>query len=75
MYLCVQEEVLLQAFKDCHSTLLRCTNQPFHSEATDSYMCKHILNSRPYKVSEEPVSVYLPVSRLLAGENRGASLC
>ncbi|XP_048829755.1 E3 ubiquitin-protein ligase UBR1 isoform X1 [Brienomyrus brachyistius] len=61
------EEVLLQAFKDCHSTLLRCTNQPFHSEATDSYMCKHILNSRPYKVSQEPVSVYLPVSRLLAG--------
>uniref|UniRef100_A0A8B9KV12 E3 ubiquitin-protein ligase n=1 Tax=Astyanax mexicanus TaxID=7994 RepID=A0A8B9KV12_ASTMX len=61
------ERVLLLAFQECHRALLRCTNQPFHSEPTDSYMCKHILHSRPYKVSQEPVSIHLPISRLLAG--------
>ncbi|KAG7466311.1 hypothetical protein MATL_G00163480 [Megalops atlanticus] len=61
------EEVLLLAFKECHSALMRCNNQPFHSEAVDSYMCKHILHARPYKVSQEPVSIHLPISRLLAG--------
>ncbi|XP_066551068.1 E3 ubiquitin-protein ligase UBR1 isoform X2 [Amia ocellicauda] len=61
------EEVLLQAFKESHAALRQCTNQTFHSEATDSYMCKHILHSRPYKVSQEPVSIHLPISRLLAG--------
>uniref|UniRef100_A0A8C9W452 E3 ubiquitin-protein ligase n=1 Tax=Scleropages formosus TaxID=113540 RepID=A0A8C9W452_SCLFO len=60
------EEVLLRAFKECHSTLMSCCNQPFHGEATDSYMCKHILHARPYRVSQEPVTVHLPVSRLLA---------
>ncbi|KAG9336563.1 hypothetical protein JZ751_002910 [Albula glossodonta] len=61
------EEVLLLAFKECHSALMHCNNQPFHSEAADSYMCKHILHNRHYKVSQEPVSIHLPISRLLAG--------
>uniref|UniRef100_A0AAR2J1E2 E3 ubiquitin-protein ligase n=1 Tax=Pygocentrus nattereri TaxID=42514 RepID=A0AAR2J1E2_PYGNA len=62
------ERVLLLAFQECHRALLRCTNQPFHSEPTDSYMCKHILHKRPYKVSQEPVSIHLPITRLLAGD-------
>ncbi|XP_076833759.1 E3 ubiquitin-protein ligase UBR1 [Brachyhypopomus gauderio] len=61
------ERVLLQAFRQCHQVLLCCTNQPFHSLPTDSYMCKHILHLRPYRVSQEPVSIHLPISRLLAG--------
>uniref|UniRef100_UPI003AAB0406 E3 ubiquitin-protein ligase UBR1 isoform X1 n=1 Tax=Centroberyx gerrardi TaxID=166262 RepID=UPI003AAB0406 len=61
------DKVLLLAFKECHKALMRCNNQPFHSEATDYYMCKHILHVRPYKVSQEPVSIHLPISRLLAG--------
>ncbi|KAJ8290377.1 hypothetical protein GJAV_G00012060 [Gymnothorax javanicus] len=61
------EEVLLRAFRECHAALMRCSNQPFRSEPVDSYMCKHILHSRPYKVSQEPVSIHLPISRLLAG--------
>ncbi|XP_069008290.1 E3 ubiquitin-protein ligase UBR1 isoform X1 [Embiotoca jacksoni] len=60
-------EILLLAFKECHSFLMQCNNQPFHREATDYYMCKHILHVRPYKVSQEPVSIHLPISRLLAG--------
>ncbi|XP_023141647.2 E3 ubiquitin-protein ligase UBR1 [Amphiprion ocellaris] len=61
------DELLLLAFKECHSVLMQCNNQPFHREATDYYMCKHILHVRPYKVSQEPVSIHLPISRLLAG--------
>lgn len=62
-----QEEILMVAFKECHSVLMQCNNQPFHREATDYYMCKHIIHVHPYKVSQEPVSIHLPVSRLLAG--------
>uniref|UniRef100_A0A8C5EBF7 E3 ubiquitin-protein ligase n=1 Tax=Gouania willdenowi TaxID=441366 RepID=A0A8C5EBF7_GOUWI len=61
------EEILLLVFKECYTLLMRCNTQPFHGEATDYYMCKHILNVRPYKVSQEPVSIHLPISRLLAG--------
>ncbi|KAL0969076.1 hypothetical protein UPYG_G00222340 [Umbra pygmaea] len=61
------ETVCLLSFRECHRQLMSCTNQPFHSEATDYYMCKHILHVRPYKVSQEPVSIHLPISRLLAG--------
>ncbi|XP_041668600.1 E3 ubiquitin-protein ligase UBR1 isoform X2 [Cheilinus undulatus] len=61
------EEILLLTFKECHTTLMQCNNQPFHREASDYYMCKHILHVRPYKVSQEPVSIHLPISRLLAG--------
>uniref|UniRef100_A0A3P8XWC1 E3 ubiquitin-protein ligase n=1 Tax=Esox lucius TaxID=8010 RepID=A0A3P8XWC1_ESOLU len=61
------DTVLLLSFKECHRALMRCNNQPFHSEAIDYYMCKHILHVRPYKVSQEPVSIHLPISRALAG--------
>ncbi|KAK2843429.1 hypothetical protein Q7C36_011644 [Tachysurus vachellii] len=61
------ERVLLLAFQECFRALQRCTNQPFHSEPTDHYMCKQILHTRPYKVSQEPVSIHLPITRLLAG--------
>uniref|UniRef100_A0A4W6F7L3 E3 ubiquitin-protein ligase n=1 Tax=Lates calcarifer TaxID=8187 RepID=A0A4W6F7L3_LATCA len=60
------DEILLLAFKECHEILMQCNNQPFHREATDYYMCKNILHVRPYKVSQEPVSIHLPISRLLA---------
>uniref|UniRef100_A0A672KSF6 E3 ubiquitin-protein ligase n=1 Tax=Sinocyclocheilus grahami TaxID=75366 RepID=A0A672KSF6_SINGR len=61
------ERVLLLAFQECHRALMSCTNQPFRREPTDSYMCKQILHARLYKVSQEPVSIHLPISRLLAG--------
>ncbi|XP_047466918.1 E3 ubiquitin-protein ligase UBR1 [Mugil cephalus] len=61
------DEILLLAFKECHKCLMQCSNQPFRRSPTDYYMCKHILHVRPYKVSQEPVSIHLPVSRLLAG--------
>ncbi|XP_071354990.1 E3 ubiquitin-protein ligase UBR1 isoform X2 [Trachinotus anak] len=61
------DEILLLAFRECHEVLMQCNNQSFRREATDYYMCKHILHVRPYKVSQEPVSIHLPISRLLAG--------
>ncbi|XP_039992591.1 E3 ubiquitin-protein ligase UBR1 isoform X2 [Xiphias gladius] len=61
------DKILLLAFKECHEVLMQCNNQSFRREATDYYMCKHILHVRPYKVSQEPVSIHLPISRLLAG--------
>ncbi|KAI3367729.1 hypothetical protein L3Q82_026576 [Scortum barcoo] len=61
------EEILLLAFKECHKVLMQCNHQPFNREPTDYYMCKHILHVRPYKVSQQPVSIHLPMSRLLAG--------
>ncbi|XP_056332671.1 E3 ubiquitin-protein ligase UBR1 [Danio aesculapii] len=61
------ERVLLLAFQECHRALMSCTNQPFRSEPKDSYMCKQILHARPYKVSQEPISIHTPISRLLAG--------
>ncbi|XP_054652195.1 E3 ubiquitin-protein ligase UBR1 isoform X2 [Dunckerocampus dactyliophorus] len=61
------DKILLEAFRDCHKLLQQCNNQPFRREAADNYMCKQILNVRPYKVSQEPVSIHLPLSRLLAG--------
>ncbi|XP_063058960.1 E3 ubiquitin-protein ligase UBR1 [Engraulis encrasicolus] len=64
---CSDETVLLMAFRECHGAFASCTNQPFHSEPEDAYMCKHILSHRPYKVTQEPVSIHLPISRLLAG--------
>nr|XP_046268930.1 E3 ubiquitin-protein ligase UBR1 isoform X2 [Scatophagus argus] len=61
------DDIMLLAFKECHRVLMQCNNQPFQREATDYYMCKYILHVRPYKVSQQPVSIHLPISRLLAG--------
>uniref|UniRef100_A0AAQ4NNA1 E3 ubiquitin-protein ligase n=1 Tax=Gasterosteus aculeatus aculeatus TaxID=481459 RepID=A0AAQ4NNA1_GASAC len=61
------DEILLLAFEECHKVLMQCNNQPFHREATNYHMLKHVLHIRPYKVSQEPVSIHLPISRLLAG--------
>ncbi|XP_061698857.1 E3 ubiquitin-protein ligase UBR1 [Syngnathoides biaculeatus] len=61
------DQILLEAFRDCHKVLQQCNNQPFRREAVDHYMCKQILHVRPYKVSQEPVSIHVPLSRLLAG--------
>ncbi|XP_051941847.1 E3 ubiquitin-protein ligase UBR1 isoform X3 [Hippocampus zosterae] len=61
------DRILLEAFRDCRKVLLQCNNQPFRRKAADYYMCKQILHVRPYKVSQEPVSIHVPLSRLLAG--------
>ncbi|XP_078505840.1 E3 ubiquitin-protein ligase UBR2 isoform X1 [Lissotriton helveticus] len=62
------EKVLLEAYKKCLIILMQC-----HSGFTDGEqpitlsMCGHSVDTIRYCVSQEKVSIHLPVSRLLAG--------
>uniref|UniRef100_A0A8C0UYB7 E3 ubiquitin-protein ligase n=1 Tax=Cyanistes caeruleus TaxID=156563 RepID=A0A8C0UYB7_CYACU len=60
--------VLIEAYKKCLTVLMQC-----HSGFTDGEqpivlsMCGHSVETIRYCVSQEKVSIHLPVSRLLAG--------
>ncbi|XP_064411682.1 E3 ubiquitin-protein ligase UBR2 isoform X4 [Latimeria chalumnae] len=62
------EQVLIEAYKKCLNILIQC-----HSGFTDGEqpialsMCGHSVDTIRYCVSQEKVSIHLPVSRLLAG--------
>uniref|UniRef100_A0A8C2F0Z4 E3 ubiquitin-protein ligase n=1 Tax=Cyprinus carpio TaxID=7962 RepID=A0A8C2F0Z4_CYPCA len=62
------ERVLIEAYKKCLSALTHC-----HSGFTDGEqpitlsMCGHSVDTIRYCVSQEKVSIHLPLSRLLAG--------
>ncbi|TSK42134.1 E3 ubiquitin-protein ligase UBR2 [Bagarius yarrelli] len=62
------EQVLIEAYKKCLTVLTHC-----HSGFTDGEqpitlsMCGHSVDTIRYCVSQEKVSIHLPVSRLLAG--------
>uniref|UniRef100_A0A8B9JND3 E3 ubiquitin-protein ligase n=1 Tax=Astyanax mexicanus TaxID=7994 RepID=A0A8B9JND3_ASTMX len=62
------ERVLIEAYKKCLTALTHC-----HSGFTDGEqpitlsMCGHSVDTIRYCVSQEKVSIHLPVSRLLAG--------
>ncbi|XP_072425540.1 E3 ubiquitin-protein ligase UBR1 isoform X1 [Chiloscyllium punctatum] len=65
------EQVLLQAYKECHRVLSQCTNECSQRDARKQLntlnMCGHSISLKRYLVSREPVSIHLPLSRLLAG--------
>ncbi|XP_015218616.1 E3 ubiquitin-protein ligase UBR2 isoform X1 [Lepisosteus oculatus] len=62
------EKVLIEAYKKCLISLMHC-----HSGFADGEqpitlsMCGHSVDTIRYCVSQEKVSIHLPVSRLLAG--------
>ncbi|XP_075411213.1 E3 ubiquitin-protein ligase UBR2 isoform X2 [Tenrec ecaudatus] len=64
----LDEKVLIEAYKRCLAVLAQC-----HSGFTDSEqpvtlsICGHSVETIRYCVSQEKVSIHLPVSRLLAG--------
>ncbi|KAM4903690.1 E3 ubiquitin-protein ligase UBR2 isoform 2-T2 [Sylvia borin] len=64
----LDEKVLIEAYKKCLTVLMQC-----HSGFTDGEqpivlsMCGHSVETIRYCVSQEKVSIHLPVSRLLAG--------
>uniref|UniRef100_A0A8B9GGR5 E3 ubiquitin-protein ligase n=1 Tax=Amazona collaria TaxID=241587 RepID=A0A8B9GGR5_9PSIT len=66
----LDEKVLIEAYKKCLNVLMQC-----HSGFTDGEqpivlsMCGHSVETIRYCVSQEKVSIHLPVSRLLAGMN------
>lgn len=61
------EEVLLKAYMMCHSAVMEYSKEAHLKDSVVLYMAGHLLSSRPYKVSVEPVSIHLPLTRLLAG--------
>uniref|UniRef100_A0A8C0H1L1 E3 ubiquitin-protein ligase n=1 Tax=Chelonoidis abingdonii TaxID=106734 RepID=A0A8C0H1L1_CHEAB len=64
----LDEKVLIEAYKKCLTVLMQC-----HSGFTDGEqpivlgICGHSVETIRYCVSQEKVSIHLPVSRLLAG--------
>ncbi|NXP54782.1 UBR1 ligase, partial [Heliornis fulica] len=61
------EELLLRAYRECHKAVMRCSTNVRSREKTMFHLCGHTLESRPYRVSADPVSIHLPLSRTLAG--------
>uniref|UniRef100_A0A8C8SAP4 E3 ubiquitin-protein ligase n=1 Tax=Pelusios castaneus TaxID=367368 RepID=A0A8C8SAP4_9SAUR len=67
----LDEKVLIEAYKKCLTVLMQC-----HSGFTDGEqpivlsICGHSVETIRYCVSQEKVSIHLPVSRLLAGRNK-----
>ncbi|XP_032917905.1 E3 ubiquitin-protein ligase UBR1 isoform X1 [Catharus ustulatus] len=61
------EELLLRSYRECHKAVMRCSSNGRSREKTVFHLCGHTLESRPYRVSADPVSIHLPLSRTLAG--------
>ncbi|XP_044127581.1 E3 ubiquitin-protein ligase UBR1 isoform X2 [Bufo gargarizans] len=61
------EDVLLKTYKDCHRSVLQCFKPAASPPKTLVEMCGHSYQSYPFKVSRDPVSIHLPLSRMLAG--------
>lgn len=61
------EDLLLVAYKECHKAVMRCSTNFMSSTKTVVQLCGHSLETKSYKVSEDLVSIHLPLSRTLAG--------
>ncbi|XP_062973720.1 E3 ubiquitin-protein ligase UBR1 isoform X2 [Elgaria multicarinata webbii] len=61
------EELLVTAYKECHAAVMRCSASNYSRDKTVIQLCGHILQSKYFKVSADPVSMHLPLSRMLAG--------
>uniref|UniRef100_A0A674J3P7 E3 ubiquitin-protein ligase n=1 Tax=Terrapene triunguis TaxID=2587831 RepID=A0A674J3P7_9SAUR len=61
------EDLLLEAYKECHTAVMRCSTSSHSREKTVLQLCGHTLESKRYRVSVDPVSIHLPLSRMLAG--------
>ncbi|KAB0395433.1 hypothetical protein E2I00_005236, partial [Balaenoptera physalus] len=61
------EELLLVAYKECHKAVMRCSASFKSSSKTVVQLCGHTLETKSYRVSEDLVSIHLPLSRTLAG--------
>ncbi|CAH2328512.1 E3 ubiquitin- ligase UBR1 isoform X3 [Pelobates cultripes] len=61
------EEILMKAYKACHQTVLQSSNATSSLQKSKIRICGHTYESHPFRVSMDPVSIHLPLSRLLAG--------
>uniref|UniRef100_A0A8C6RL83 E3 ubiquitin-protein ligase n=1 Tax=Nannospalax galili TaxID=1026970 RepID=A0A8C6RL83_NANGA len=61
------EDLLLVAYKECHKAVMKCSTSFICSNKTVIQLCGHTLETKSYRVSEDLVSIHLPLSRTLAG--------
>ncbi|OCT68575.1 E3 ubiquitin-protein ligase UBR1 isoform X3 [Xenopus laevis] len=61
------DDILLKSYKECHQSLLQCRTPAPSQEKKLIRMCGHSYQSYPYQVSKDPISIHLPLSRMLAG--------
>nr|XP_056707151.1 E3 ubiquitin-protein ligase UBR1 [Euleptes europaea] len=61
------EKLLVTAYKECHAAVVRCSANSSSREKMVIHLCGHSLESKHFKVSTDPVSIHLPLSRMLAG--------
>ncbi|XP_008102293.2 E3 ubiquitin-protein ligase UBR1 isoform X2 [Anolis carolinensis] len=61
------EELLVTAYKECYAAVMRCSSNNYSWDKTVIHLCGHTLESKRFKVSADPVSIHLPLSRMLAG--------
>ncbi|XP_038596898.1 E3 ubiquitin-protein ligase UBR1 [Tachyglossus aculeatus] len=61
------EQLLLEAYKECHKAVLKCSPGSFSGDRSVTHLCGHTLENKPFRVSTDPVSIHLPLSRTLAG--------
>lgn len=56
------------AYEECHRAVMRCSTSFMSSSKIVVQLCGHTLETKSYRVSEDLVSIHLPLSRTLAGE-------
>ncbi|KAJ7344783.1 hypothetical protein JRQ81_000733 [Phrynocephalus forsythii] len=61
------EELLVTAYKECYAAVMKCSASNYSWDKIMINMCGHTLESKRFKVSAGPVSIHLPLSRMLAG--------
>uniref|UniRef100_A0A5S6L4L3 E3 ubiquitin-protein ligase n=1 Tax=Xenopus tropicalis TaxID=8364 RepID=A0A5S6L4L3_XENTR len=61
------DDILLKSYKECHLSLLQCCTPVPSQEKKLIKMSGHSYQSYPYMVSKDPISIHLPLSRMLAG--------
>uniref|UniRef100_A0A6I8NA37 E3 ubiquitin-protein ligase n=2 Tax=Ornithorhynchus anatinus TaxID=9258 RepID=A0A6I8NA37_ORNAN len=61
------ERVLLEAYGACHEAVTKCNPVSFSGDGAVVHLCGHTLENKPFRVSTDPVSIHLPLSRTLAG--------
>ncbi|XP_053291780.1 E3 ubiquitin-protein ligase UBR2 isoform X1 [Pleuronectes platessa] len=65
---CSDEHVLVEAYRKCVSALSQCHNSlPDGEQPIRLSFCGHSVETFRYQVSQDKVSIHLPVCRLLAG--------
>ncbi|KAG8449458.1 hypothetical protein GDO86_016202 [Hymenochirus boettgeri] len=61
------DDILLKCYNECYQSILRCYTPVATQQKKPIEMCGHSYKSYPFQVSKDPISIHLPLSRMLAG--------